>query len=143
MAAISVYLFVRPYPPAIQAPFQSTDPGLAKNILTFGSAPSFFYTLAFGQFIRVCVSSSNSARVHCLAWIGLALCMESSQYPIISESISTWLYSFLSEPIWEFVGPYWPRGVLDPLDLLATLTGGTIALYLLTHLPLDKGNAQD
>lgn len=141
MTAIAVYLFARIYPPEILAPFQLTDPDLARHIAIFGSAPSFFYTLALGLLIGACAPTVTGARVHCLAWIGLALCLELSQYPGIAKLISSWLYNISSESIWEFVGPYWSRGVFDPLDLLATLIGGSIALILLGHLPKESIDA--
>lgn len=141
--AISVYLFARIYPPEILAPFQLTDPDLARQIAIFGSAPSFFYTLALGLLIGACTSNMTSARVHCLIWTGLALCLELSQYSGIAEPVSTWLYNISSESIWEFVGPYWSRGVFDPLDLLATLAGGAIALILLGHFPRDYTDANN
>lgn len=141
MTAIAVYLFARIYPPEILAPFQLTDPGLARHFAIFGSAPSFFYTLALGLLIGACAPTLASARVHCLAWVGLAFCLELSQYPGIAKPISTSLYNILSEPIWDLIGPYWSRGVFDPLDLLATLIGGSIALILLGHLPKESTDA--
>jgi hypothetical protein len=143
MTAIAVYLFARIYPPEILAPFQLSDPDLARHIAIFGSAPSFFYTLALGLLIGACAPTVTGARVHCLAWIGLALCLELSQYQGIAKPITAWLYNISSESIWEFVGPYWSRGVFDPLDLLATLIGGTIALILLGYLPKENIDANN
>ena len=143
MAAIAVYLFARINPPEILASPQLTDPDLARHVAIFGSAPSLFYTLALGLLIGVCAPTIASARLHCLAWTGLALCMELSQYPGIAKSVSNWLYNISSESIWEFVGPYWSFGVFDPLDLLATLLGGSIALILLGHLPKETTDANN
>ena len=140
MAAIAVYLFARFYPPEILDPFQLTDPDLASHIAIFGSAPSFFYTLALGLLIGVCAPTVTSAKVHCLAWVGLALCLELSQYPGIAEPMSIWLYNISSESIGELVAPYWSHGVFDPLDLLATLIGGTIALILPGHLAKESND---
>ena len=141
MTAIAVYLFARSYPPELLAPFQSTNPDLARHIAIFGSAPSFFYTLALGLLIGACASNVTAARVHCLAWVGLASCLELSQYPGVSMLISTWLYDISAGPIWDIIGPYWSRGVFDPVDLLATLIGGSIASILLDHLPEENSGA--
>lgn len=138
MAAIAVYLFARLYPPEILAPFQLTEPGIARHIRIFGSAPAFFYTLALGLSIGACAPTVISARAHCMAWVGLALCLELSQYPSIANLISTCLYKILPESIWNFVGPYWFRGTFDPLDLLATLIGGSIALVFIAYLPGEE-----
>jgi hypothetical protein len=140
-AAVLVYSFTRIYPPELLVSIQATHPGLAAQTEIFGNAPSFFYTLALGLFIGACASTVTSARVHCLAWVGLALCLELSQYPSIAKPISTCLFNISSESIWGFVGPYWSRGAFDPLDLLATLIGGSIALILLGHLPKENTDA--
>jgi len=134
-AAIGVYLFARTLPPEILAPWQSTDPRLAGHIALFGSAPSLFYTLALGLVIGACASTANSARWHCLAWTGLASLLEISQFPGIAMPVSKFVHDVSPESVWHLVGPYWTRGVFDPLDLLATLIGGFIALLLLGCLP--------
>ncbi|MDH5354975.1 MAG: hypothetical protein OEY09_11075 [Gammaproteobacteria bacterium] len=141
MVATAVYLFARLYPPEILVPFQSTDPDLARAIWIFGSAPSFLYTLALGLLIGACTPNITRARVHCLTWTGLALCLELSQIPNIAEPISSWLYNFSSQSIRAFIGPYWSRGIFDPLDLLATLIGGFTALILLDHLLKESTDA--
>jgi hypothetical protein len=138
LAAVAVYCFARNNPPEIFAPWAATNSIIASYTSVFGSAPSFFYTLAVGLVIGVCASSRSSAKFHCLIWTGLALCLELSQHQIIAESVSTWIRNNLSGSIWTLIGPYWSRGVYDPLDLLATFTGGVIASYLLTHSPLEK-----
>jgi len=46
----------------------------------------------------------------------------------------------LSESITELFGPYWSRGVFDPMDLLATVVGGSIALALITYLPTENND---
>jgi hypothetical protein len=61
-AAVLVYSFTRIYPPEILASIQATHPGLAAQTGLFGSAPSFFYTLALGLFITLCASTRMSAR---------------------------------------------------------------------------------
>ena len=143
LAGIAVYLFARVYPPEILASFQLTDPDLVRRIGIFGSAPSFFYTLALGLLIGVCAPTLTSARVHCLAWTGLALCLELSQHPGIAGPVYTWLSDISPESIREFIGPYWSRGVFDPLDLLATLLGGAIALILLGRFPKEHTDANN
>ena len=132
--AIAVYSFARIHPPELLESFQATNPILAAQTWIFGSAPSFFYTLALGLFIGSCASTVTDARVHCLAWIGLAICLELAQHPIVAVHLSTWLAAMLPESSWELIGPYWTRGIFDPLDIIASLIGGSIALVLLTHL---------
>jgi len=51
LIAVAVYLLARIYPPETLAPFQSAEISLATHTEVFGSAPSFFYTLALGLFI--------------------------------------------------------------------------------------------
>jgi hypothetical protein len=143
LAAIAVYGFARLYPPEVLQPLQVTGTDLATYTGIFGSAPSFFYTLALGLLIGVCASNHSIARLHCFIWIGLALFLELSQHPIIAESVSDWIKINFSDSIWTLIGPYWSRGVFDPLDLFATLMGGGVALYLLTRLPLEKRNVRD
>ena len=43
---------------------------------------------------------------------------------------------------WELVGPYWTHGAFDPLDIIATVAGGIIALVILTRLPAETKNAR-
>ena len=142
-AAIAVYLFVRIHPPELLGPLQALNPDLAAYTGVFGSAPSFFYTLALGLVIGVCASSRLSARIHCLAWIGLAMLLEISQARIFAESIAVWLSGVLADSLWAIAEPYWTRGVFDPLDLLATVTGGVIALALLAYLPMEKKDVRN
>lgn len=135
LLAVAVYCFARIYPPELLGPFQVTKFGLTENIEIFGSAPSFFYTLALGLFIGACTSTRASARIHCLLWIGVAVCLEISQYLLASEPLKTWLAESLSVSVWELVGPYWTHGAFDTLDLLATVFGGLIALAIITYFP--------
>ena len=143
LAAIAVYCFARIYPPEMLTHIQALNPALAARTATFGSAPSLLYTLSLGLFIGVCASTSTNARVHCLVWIGVAICLELTQHPTVSEHFSTWLAGILSESSWELIGPYWTRGAFDQLDLVATLIGGFIALALLTYLPNKNNDAHD
>jgi len=61
--------------------------------------------------------------------------LELSQARIIAEPIGAWLSESLPESIWTIAEAYWTRGVFDPLDLLATFIGGSIALILMAYLP--------
>jgi hypothetical protein len=140
-AAVLVYSFARIYPPEILASIQATHPGLAAQTGLFGSAPSFFYTLALGLFVGLCASTQRSGRLHCLLWLSLALLLESTQHPVIASLLITWLPNTLPVSAWELVGPYWLRGVFDQHDLLASLIGGMVALVALTYLskePTDE-----
>ena len=139
LAAVAVYLFTRIYPPQLLAPLKALNTELAAFTGIFGSAPSFFYTLALGLIIGVFASSRLGAKIHCLIWIVLAILLELSQARIISEQIIAWLSKLLPQSIWAITGPYWTRGVFDPLDLLATFIGGCFVLILLAYLPLEKG----
>lgn len=139
--SVAVYSFARNYPPEILAPFQATHTLLAAQTAIFGSAPAFLYTLALGLFIGACASTVIGARVHCLIWTGLALCLELTQHPILAESLSPWLEIVLFDSSWDIVHPYWIRGTFDPLDLLATAFGGIIALALITYLPRREKDA--
>ena len=143
LAAVAVYSFARIYPPEILTPIQTVNTELAAQTAAFGSAPSFFYTLALGLFIGACASTLTNARVHCLVWIGLAICLELTQHPIVAENLSTWLAAILSESSWELIGTYWARGVFDQLDLVATLIGGFVALALLSYSPREINDAHD
>jgi hypothetical protein len=140
-AAVLVYSFTRIYPPELLASIQAIHPGLAAQTGIFGSAPSFFYTLGLGLFIGACASNRSTAKLHCSLWIGLSLCLELTQHTAFAGSLSNWFPSVLPESIWGLIGPYWTRGVFDPIDLIATLIGGLIALLLITHLPMEENNA--
>jgi hypothetical protein len=143
LAAIAVYLFARIYPPELLTPLQAFNGDLAAYKDIFGSAPSFFYTLALGLFVGVCASNHSSAKFHCLVWIGLATLLELSQARIIAEPISAKLSESLPNFIWAIAESYWTRGVFDPLDLLATIVGGTLALVFLAYLPLKSNDVRD
>ena len=143
LAAIAVYSFARFHPPALIEPFKATNSILAAQTVVFGSAPSFFYTLALGLFTGFCALSLTQARLYCLLWIGLALCLEISQHSVFAGFISAWIRTGFPESTWALIGPYWARGVFDPLDLLATLMGGGIALYLLTRFGIGESNAAE
>ena len=143
LAAVAVYCFARIHPPEILTTIQAVNTELAAQTAAFGSAPSLFYTLSLGLFIGVCASTSTNARLHCLVWIGVAICLELTQHPTVSEHFSTWLAGILSESSWGLIGPYWSRGAFDQLDLVATLIGGFIALALLSYLPNKATDAHD
>jgi len=143
LAAVGVYTFARFYPPVILESFQVTGTDLETYTSIFGSAPSFFYTLALGLLIGICASNRSSAILHCLIWIGIALVLEFSQHPTVAESISIWTRTNFPDSISRLIGPYWTRGAFDRLDLIATLIGGFIALVLLTYLPRDASDARD
>jgi hypothetical protein len=132
-AAIAVYCLARFYPPALLEPFRATRSALAAQPGLFGSLPSLFYTLAMGLLVGVCTATPTDARKYCLLWIGLALLLELTQHPIVAKPLSIWLSTNLTTSIWEVVGPYWIRGTFDPIDMLATLVGGLIALALLVY----------
>lgn len=131
--AISVYCFARLNPPEIFSPFLSTHPDLASFNSFFGSAPSFFYTLALGLVIGVCVSSTTSAKFHCLIWIGLCMFLELTQLATPAAMLSNTLPELFPNAVWRLIGPFWQRGTFDSFDLLATLAGGLLALTLVVY----------
>jgi hypothetical protein len=143
LAAVAVYLFARIHPPEILLPLRAFSTDLASYQNLSGSAPSAFYTLALGLLAGACASNLSSAKFYCSTWIALALCLELSQHPIIAESISSWASSNFPNSIWVLIGPYWVRGVFDPLDLVATMLGGGIAVYLLSQFALEKNDVSD
>jgi hypothetical protein len=138
--AIAVYCFARIYPPELLASFQATHPKFAAQTGLFGSAPSFFYTLAIGMLVGASALALSDVRRHCLVWIAVACCLELSQHSFVAEPLASWLAGSLSESTWELIGPYWGRGVFDPLDLLASVLGGSIALLMLTYLSKEYDN---
>ncbi len=129
-AAMAVYCLARIYPPALIEPLQATLPALAAQTGLFGSLPSLFYSLAIGLLIGCCASTPGAARLHCLLWLGIALMLELAQHPLVAAPLSDRLHDMVTESTWQVIGPYWTRGSFDPLDLLATLAGGVIALVL-------------
>jgi len=143
LIAIAVYCFARLYPPLLFESIKATSQILASQTGIFGSAPSLFYTLSIGLLVGACAPTLWGARLHCLLWITLAGFLEMSQLPTLSRPLSTWLASILPETSWEIVRPYWARGAFDPLDMLATLMGGLIALLLLTCISGSKQNVSD
>jgi hypothetical protein len=127
---MAVYCLARINPPALIEPLQVTLPALAAQTALFGSLPSLFYTLAIGLLIGCCASTPGTARLHCLLWLGIALMLELAQHPLVAAPLSDRLYDMVTESTWQVIGPYWTHGSFDPLDLLATLVGGGIALVL-------------
>ena len=106
----------------------------------FGSAPSFFYTLALGLFIGLAAPSAKAARASCLVWILSSLCLELSQLPVISLALVEWLQAPLPHWAWNLIGPYWINGTFDVFDLLATLVGGFIAIQIIRSFPGGSNN---
>ena len=68
----------------------------------------------------------------------MAVCLELTQYSVLAESLTALLAEMLPRSTWELVGPYWTRGAFDQLDLVATVLGGSIALAVLTYLPMEN-----
>jgi len=139
-AAVGVYCFARTSPPEILTSFQAISPALVTQTEIFGSAPSFFYTLALGLFIGLCAATKMSGRLHCFLWLSLVLLLESTQHPLIASLLVTWLPNILPESAWGLVGPYWLRGVFDQHDLLASFVGGMIALIALIYLSKERSD---
>ena len=142
ISAIAVYLFLRLDPPTMLEPFQSSEKWFVSHARMFGSLPSFFYTLSIGLLLGAISSNLSGARIHCLIWIAMALILELTQHGIITEQITGVLVDFLPKTAIEIIGPYWSRGVFDPLDLLATLIGGLLALVLLSCLLPENYDAR-
>ncbi len=130
-AAVAVYSLARLQPPALLQPLQATQTALLAHAGLFGSLPSLLFTLAMGLLLAVFAESPAAARLHCSLWTGLALLLELTQHPLIAAPLADRLPGLVNESIWATIGPYWTRGVFDPVDLLATLAGGAIALLLI------------
>ena len=138
LLALSVYVFARPNPPDLIAGLHWRSDWLTAYSAYLNSAPSLFYTLAIGLCIGLCAWSRTAALRHCALWTGLAACLELTQAPFIAARLADWLEPVLAASAWHAIGPYWQRGVFDPLDLLATFAGGTLAILLLSHLSTGK-----
>lgn len=132
--AIAVYCFARSVPPEVLSTWTATNNELASYTAIFGSAPSFFYTLAIGLLLGACAAGEDRARLHCLAWTGLSLLLELSQHSLFAGAISDLGAEMIPGSAWAVVGPYWSRGIFDPLDVLATLAGCLVALTIISRL---------
>ena len=142
LLAVSVYLFVRPSPPELLAGLHWRSDWLAGYNRYLGSAPALFYTLAFGIFVGLLARTRSAARWHCLLWVLLAACLEVTQAPVFGARLTAWLEPVVPAAVWNVVGPYWQHGVFDPLDLLATLVGGAIALLALSRFHGEESHAE-
>ena len=140
-AAVAVYCLARYYPPALLEPLQATQSILAARPELFGSLPSLFYILAMGLLVGCCATTPAGARLHCALWIGLALVLELTQHPLIAVPLSSWFAGTLGDSVWTLIGPYWLRGSFDPVDMLATVVGGAIALAILKYTQGNKHEA--
>ena len=140
LMALSVYVFARPQPPDLIAGLHWPGDWLTGYSAYLNSAPSLFYTLAIGLFIGACASSRGAALRHCALWTGLAAGLELTQAPFIATRLADWLEPVLTASVWHAIGPYWQRGVFDPLDLLATFAGGAAAILLLSRLSTGKAD---
>ncbi len=143
LAALSVYLFARPNPPDPIAGLHWRSDWLTGYSAYLNSAPSLFYTLAVGLCIGVCASSRGAALRHCALWTGLAACLELTQASFVANRLADWLEPILVTSAWHAIGPYWQRGVFDPLDLLATFAGGALAILLLSRFSTGKADESE
>lgn len=141
LIALSVYVFARPSTPEPIASLHWRSDWLTGYSAYLDSVPSLFYTLAIGLCIGLCASSRGAALRHCALWTGLAACLELTQVPSIAARLADWLEPVLAASAWHAIGPYWQRGVFDPLDLLATFAGGTFAILLLSRSPSGRADA--
>jgi len=132
-AAVAVYCLARAQPPALLQPLQATQAALLAHPGLFGSLPSLLFTLAMGLLLGACANSRSAAMLHCSLWTGLALLLELTQHPLIATPLAARLPRFFNDSIWATIGPYWTRGIFDPVDILATLAGGSIALLLIAR----------
>ena len=140
LIALSVYVFARPSSPDLVAGLHWRSDWLSGYSFYLNSAPSLFYTLAIGLLIGVCASTRGAALRHCALWIGIAACLELTQAPSIAARLVDWLGSLLPASAWGAFGPYWQRGVFDPLDLLATFAGGAVAILLLSRFSTERSD---
>ena len=131
LMAVAVYCFVRDEAPEILPSVQLIDAGGAIHAALFGSAPSFFYTLALVLILGCFAGSRSGLLIHCLSWMVLAVLLELSQISMLSRPLSAWLAESTPAGVHSMLGAYWSRGVFDPLDLLAILVGGGAAGFVL------------
>lgn len=131
-AGVAVYALGRSIPPAILSPLAITRHALPAPAWFAGSAPAFLYTLALGLLAGTAAPAHAAAR-HCLAWTGLALCLELAQLPALAAAIAATLERHLPPALWHATAPYWKTGTFDPVDLAATVSAGLLALYLLSR----------
>ena len=140
--AIAVYMFLRADLPVLLEPFQPSHKSSLANAALFGSAPSLLYTLSIGVLLGTIAPNPAAARFHCLGWTAIALLLEVTQHAVFARPVIGVLTNYFPDPIIRIVGPYWSRGVFDPLDLLATLIGGILALVIVSRLA-SGGNHVD
>lgn len=133
--ALAVYVFAREYPPAIMASLQAPVPWLLEHGRVFDSAPSLFYTLALGLLLGVISKERGRGQIHCLVWTVIALLLELSQAPGIAGAFTA-ATDRLPLLVANLFTPYWANGTFDPVDMLAVLLGGAMALGVLRLLPM-------
>ena len=143
LLAIAVYMFLRADLPVLLEPFQSNHKLSLANAALSGSAPSLFYTLAIGVLLGTIAPNPAAARFHCLGWTVIALLLEFTQHALFARPVIAALTNYLSDSALHIVGPYWSRGVFDPLDLLATLIGGLLALTIVSRLTTGASHVDD
>lgn len=131
VAALSVYALARTNLPVLLEPLKVAGDSVFEQSALAGSAPSFFFTLSICLFLGACASTLAQGYWHGLAWIVLASMLEISQARVIAVPLVDGLTPLLPDAWLKFAGPYWIHGVFDPLDLVATLIGGVIALFIL------------
>lgn len=140
LLAVSVYAFARPSVPDLMASLHWRSYWLTGYSAYLNSAPSLFYTLAIGLFIGVCASTRGAALLHCALWAVLAAGLELTQAPFIASRLADSLEPVVDAYLWNAIGPYWQRGVFDPLDLLATVAGGALAILLLFRFSAGRAD---
>jgi len=127
-AGVAVYVVARPMAPAPLARFHLSDSLTHLPSWFAGSAPAFFYTLAMCLLISA-AAPARAAR-HCIAWTGVALCLELAQQPELAMQVEQWFAPILPAPIWQTTASYWTTGTFDPVDLAATCLAGLLAIIL-------------
>jgi len=127
-AAIAVYSFARPMPPLILARLHTADHLTSLPVWLTGSAPAFLYTLAIC--LLMSAAAPGRATRHCIAWTGVAVCLELAQHPGLAMKVEQWLAPNLPGAIWQSTASYWTTGTFDPVDLAATCLAGLLAVFL-------------
>ena len=136
--ALITYLLIRVSPPELLAPFSISIPPPTGSLFFWGWAPSFFYTLSLCLLLACVLQNSKLAARHCVIWTFLSVIFEISQYPLLATPISKALESNLLETSWIVFAPYWTNGTFDPLDILATITGGGLGFTTIRYLQRRK-----
>lgn len=142
MLGSSVYLFDRP-----AGSWGVADLSLAniRALDIFGALgynlPSFFHALAF-SLLTVAAGrySLKQARVVCLGWLVIHFIFELGQNSIMSGKLASIIRQIGDYQFSERSALYFERGVFDPLDIIASIMGVSLAYGLIYFYSYRQAN---